>query len=395
MVMAATLTMAAAPGAHAASCRAGRSVYADSGLRLVVSPGRRVRLTACTRAAHGARPVPLPTGVTRVVAAQRFGDLVGVLVARRAADGAGAAIVEVRRDGSPGPVALVGKDVLAGRAIRQFAVQAGSPYLALLLDTGDLTVLRSADDGSVVPWSAGQAFGKVAPRSLALDVPGAGVTWRNARGSVRSAPLLPSPGCHAPGRDVHGTLDVRVFETTQGGTRSLYACRLSTGRTTQLTYPTGSSGNFYPDPISAASIMVSGTFVLYEVSVAFDPDGGEVDLRVLDLERGGLRAVVTDVEAADSIGAVALAADGVPVYTERVNGGGGPCPKGANPGGAASTLTALIAAEPPKARTLECRPDPKPADPSADWTPSITDLKVDGQTLTWSSLGTPKSATIG
>jgi len=186
-----------------------------------------------------------------------------------------------------------------------------------------------------------------------------------------------------------------VFETTQGGTRSLYACRLSTGRTTQLTYPTGSSGNFYPDPISAASIMVSGTFVLYEVSVAFDPDGGEVDLRVLDLERGGLRAVVTDVEAADSIGAVALAADGVPVYTERVNGGGGPCPKGANPGGAASTLTALIAAEPPKARTLECRPDPKPADPSADWTPSITDLKVDGQTLTWSSLGTPKSATIG
>lgn len=389
------LTIGALPAEAASSqCSAGRTVYRDAGLRIQSPRATRTRLIACSRTARRPRAVALPAGVTGVTAARRFGDVVGVLLRTSTPRGRGAAVVAVSRTGTSRVVARIGRDVLQGSSVRQFALAQGSPYLAVLLSSGDLAVLRAQADGTVARWSGARPGETLAANSLGLDVPGKRVTWRVKGGGKRSAPLLPVPGCAIPGREVTRTAEIRVVAPAAG---PLYACLIATGRVNQLVVPTYTSPSALPDPLDERSIVVAGAFVAYVASVSTDPDGFFARIQRLDLGRGIVTSIAleSDVFGDSAVDAVVLAANGSLAYLERLDGGGGPCPR--LPSGARDTptSTALIAVEGQRRRTLECVTDPPPPSPAADRTPGITGLALAGQTLSWLSLGVPKTATLG
>ena len=344
----AVLALAAAPPAHAASCPSGRRVTIDPALRLVGRPGRQVRLFAC--------PQGSPARAVAHLAPDRYNQR---------------------------------------GALREVALRPGLPYAALLFASGELEVAEVHDDGTSALWAAAGTQGAVRG-SLALDPAHHRVTWRAGRRRL-SAPLLPSPGCPMAGHDLLRTPEVRVFSTDPSRERPPYACLVSTGRTTEMSSPEhDDGGNGAMEPIPDGGIRAAGPIVAYQVPYIWDPDGYVDMLQLLDLSTGALRTVDPrrDRDGNAAIDTFVVTASGTVAYTERLLGGGGPCPKLSSTARLA-TSTGLIAADPSKSRTLECEPDPVQADPNADRVPSITDLRVDGDTLTWLSLGQPRSTTLG
>jgi len=389
MLLAASAAPVSPASAWAKRCRVGHTIYSrDLRLFSTVQRGRLV-LGWCTYAARRPRTTRLPASVTRLVQVDGFQSIdqersvVGVLAATRTRAGTGAFITDTNGD-----KATIGPATLHGHHVVQFALNPDSPLAAVLLDSGTVLVI----DGST-SRVVGRAVGAVKHGSLVLDAENEVVVWRTAAGKEQTALLYPPPTCDASGQEISATPQVRVFASKRWGDRRLYACLRAGGQVQELLQGPRSPGatctGCAGDGIDEAKITIAGPDVVYSYSV-FDGSGyGAGYTDVLDIARGR----ITEFGLGEPY---VIASDGSVAYlVDPAEYSAGTAERACVAGLAAGqTATALIAVDPAGERMLDCRADPaKPASGPAPR--SITDLKVDGQTLTWSSLGTPSSAQLG